>query len=197
MAGRPREFDRDRALEDIRDAFWRHGYEGISMADLVAATGLASARLYAAFGSKEQIFRAAVELYAQGDGAFADRALAEEPTLREALARMLRDAVDTYTRSGALGCMVVSAATNCTTANTAIEDWLEGQRHARTESITARIRGAAEELPADTDPQLLGDYFATVLNGLSVQARDGVSRERLLSLIDPALSVLPPSNGHL
>ena len=44
-------------------AFWQHGYEGTSMADLVAATGLASARLYAAFGSKEDLFREAVARY--------------------------------------------------------------------------------------------------------------------------------------
>ena len=47
MAGRPREFDRDTALQQAMLAFWQHGYEGTSMADLVAATGLASARLYA------------------------------------------------------------------------------------------------------------------------------------------------------
>ena len=54
-------------------AFWQHGYEGTSMADLVAATGLASARLYAAFGSKEDLFREAVARYEEGDGAFAER----------------------------------------------------------------------------------------------------------------------------
>ena len=53
MAGRPREFDRDLALQQAMLAFWQHGYEGTSMADLVAATGLASARLYAAFGSRK------------------------------------------------------------------------------------------------------------------------------------------------
>ena len=69
MAGRPREFDRDLALQQAMLAFWQHGYEGTSMADLVAATGLASARLYAAFGSKEGLFREAVERYDPDYGA--------------------------------------------------------------------------------------------------------------------------------
>ena len=57
MAGRPREFDRDLALEKARDLFWARGYEGTSMSDLVAALGIASARIYAAFGSKEALPR--------------------------------------------------------------------------------------------------------------------------------------------
>ena len=57
MAGRPREFDRELALLKARNLFWRQGYEGTSMSDLVAELGIASARIYKAFGSKEQLFR--------------------------------------------------------------------------------------------------------------------------------------------
>jgi AcrR family transcriptional regulator len=193
MAGRPREFDRDVALAQVQAAFWARGYEGTSMADLVAATGLASARLYAAFGAKEAMFRAAVERYEREEGGFADRALAEEPTVRRALERMLRDAVDAYTRPEPRGCMVVGAATNCASENDAVRDWLEEHRKQRTESITARLRSAmaAGELPPDTDVRAIGDAFAALLHGLSVQARDGVSRRRLLALIAPAMTMLP------
>ena len=98
MAGRPREFDRDTALQQAMLAFWQHGYEGTSMADLVAATGLASARLYVAFGSKEALFREAVERYETGDGSFAETAL-QSTDVREAVEKMLQDAVATYTLS--------------------------------------------------------------------------------------------------
>lgn len=56
MAGRPREFDRDAALNKAKLVFWQRGYEGTSMSDLVSALGIASARIYAAFGSKENLF---------------------------------------------------------------------------------------------------------------------------------------------
>lgn len=193
MAGRPREFDRDAALQTMQELFWRHGFEGVSMADLVAATGLASARLYAAFGSKEQMFREAVELYMLTEGGFADRALAEEPTLVDALRRMLRDAIDVYAKPQPRGCMVVASATNCTPGHEEIREWLEKCRHERTQSITGAIRAAkaAGELRPDADVQQLGDYFATVLNGLSVQARDGVPLRRLRAVIEPAIAVLP------
>ena len=88
------------------------------MADLVETLGVASARIYAAFGSKEDLFREAVKLYESREGGFADRALAEEPTAIGAIERMLRDGVELYTRrQGPRGCMVVSSATNCSSEN--------------------------------------------------------------------------------
>lgn len=197
MAGRPREFDRDEALNRAQGVFWARGYEGTSMADLVQATGLASARLYAAFGSKEALFREAIELYETEEGGFADRALVEEPTAREAIRRMLRDAVEVYTDPEPRGCMVVSAAVNCSIANDRVRDWLEDHRRRHTESITSRLRAAeaAGELPPGTDVQALGDAFAALLHGLSVQARDGVPRQRLLALIGPALTLFDHNRG--
>lgn len=198
MAGRPREFDRDEALAKARDAFWERGYEGTSMADLVSALGIASARIYAAFGSKEELFREAIALYEDEEGGFATRALAEEPTVRSALERLFREAVDVYAPPGKpRGCMVASAATNCATGNDAVMRWLAEHRRARTKSIIDRLRRAVKEgeLDPGADVVALGDYFAALLHGLSVQARDGVPRKRLFALIATALQALPPSRG--
>jgi AcrR family transcriptional regulator len=191
MAGRPREFDREQALVRARDAFWRRGYEGTSMADLVEALGIASARIYAAFGSKEELFREAIAHYEAREGGFAGRALAE-PTARGATESLLRDAIETYTRPGKpQGCMVVSSATNCSNENDAVMAWLSEHRRARTASIIERLREGIRvgELPASTDAEALGDCFAALLHGLSVQARDGVPKKRLLALIPAAMRV--------
>ncbi|WP_246754927.1 MULTISPECIES: TetR/AcrR family transcriptional regulator [Rhizobium] len=193
MAGRPREFDRHEALTKARDAFWSRGYEGVSMADLVSTLGLASARIYAAFGSKEALFREAVALYHAEEGGFATRALAEEPTARRAIERTLLEAVETYTRQDRpQGCMVVSAATNCTSENAGVREWLADCRLRRTASLVERIeRAVAEgELKPDVNAQMLGDYYATVLHGLSVQARDGVPKKRLLAMIPIVMQVI-------
>ncbi|WP_394823211.1 TetR/AcrR family transcriptional regulator [Pendulispora albinea] len=200
MAGRPREFDRDKALKQARDAFWRRGYEGTSMADLVEAMGIASARIYAAFGSKEALFREAVLLYEAKEGGFADRAL-EEDSVRDAIESMLRAAVETYTAPGKPhGCMVVLSATNTSRENDAVSEWLAEHRRARTAAIVARLRKSVKggELRADADIQALGDCFATLLHGLSIQARDGVPKKRLLAMIPTALQplealIVPPS----
>ncbi|MDH2050547.1 TetR/AcrR family transcriptional regulator [Achromobacter marplatensis] len=193
MAGRPREFDRDLALQQAMLAFWKQGYEGTSMADLVAATGLASARLYAAFGSKQELFREAVARYEAGDGAFAEKALEATDGVRGAIEKLLTDAVLTYTRRGRpQGCMVVSAATNYAAENEDVMAWLTTHRKARTQGIIDRLESAVQsgELKPGTDVQALGDYYAVVLHGLSVQARDGVGKARLLAMIPPALGAL-------
>jgi AcrR family transcriptional regulator len=193
MAGRPREFDRDQALRTAQEAFWTRGYEGTSMADLVSALGLASARIYAAFGSKQDLFREAIALYEANEGSFGTRALAEEATARRSIERMLNEAVEIYTRPGRpKGCMVVSAATNCAVENDQVLQWLAERRRARTASIVARLKRAVQdgELNPDTDTQALGDYYATFMHGLSVQARDGVPKKRLLASNAVAMQAL-------
>lgn len=199
MAGRPREFDRDQALLRARDLFWERGYEGVSMSDLVQELDIASARIYAAFGSKENLFREAVELYEQGEGGFVDRAFAEETTVVAAIERIFREGIELYTRKGRpRGCMVVSSATNCASENGGIRTWLEEHRRHRTTSIVKRLKKAVQEgeLSNDIDPQQTGDLCAALLHGLSVQARDGVSRERLLSIIPSVVGLLQPKGSQ-
>lgn len=198
MAGRPREFDRDVALLRARDLFWERGYEGVSMSDLVQELGIASARIYAAFGSKESLFRETVERYEQGEGGFVDRAFAEETTVVAAIERIFREGIALYTRKGSPhGCMVVSAATNCASENGEIRAWLEEHRRHRTATIVKRLKKAVQEgeLSNDVNPQQVGDLCAALLHGISVQARDGISRERLLSIIPSVLVLLQLSDS--
>jgi AcrR family transcriptional regulator len=193
MAGRPREFDREQALLKARDLFWRQGYEGTSMSDLVAELGIASARIYKAFGSKELLFREAIASYESHEGGFADRAFSEENDVRVAIKRLLDDAVALYSRTDLpQGCMVVSSAASVSDENSGIKDWLAEHRLQRTQGMIDRLRTAVAkgELPPETDADALGDYFAAFLHGLSVQARDGVSRARLEAAVKVALLAL-------
>lgn len=197
MAGRPREFDKQQALRKAMRLFWEHGYEGTSMSALVSALGIASARIYAAFGSKQQLFEEAVALYESAEGGFADRALAL-PDIHQALAHMFEDAISTYTRvDEPRGCLVVSAASGVAPDNLAVQQWLSGHRRQRTESIIERLRQARDQgqLPADTQVEALGHFYATFLHGISVQARDGVPAHDLRDASRQALTLLPTSQG--
>ncbi len=68
--GRPRMFDRDAMLQKALMLFWEHGYEGVSVSQLVEEMGITPPSLYAAFGSKEGLYREAVALYLSGPGRF-------------------------------------------------------------------------------------------------------------------------------
>lgn len=192
--GRPRAFDRERALRCAMEVFWEHGYEGASMSDLTAAMGINSPSLYAAFGGKEQLFRESVGLYGSTEGGYTARALREEATARAAIEAMLRDNARAYVDGTTpRGCMVVLAGSTYTTRNTTIRDFLIEKRRATVEDIRRRLdRGVSEnDLPAGTDTAELADFYATVLFGLSVQARDGADLPQLSRTIDRALAAWP------
>src|SRR5947208_14827785 len=91
--GRPRGFDTDEVLDLITRAFWSHGYEATSVADLTKITGVNPPSLYAAFGDKRDIFFAAVRHYMQRYPALSLDMLDQEPTARDGVERMLRAAV--------------------------------------------------------------------------------------------------------
>src|SRR5262249_19342434 len=93
--GRPREFDRDEALREAMEIFWAQGYEATTLADLQKAMGgITAPSFYAAFGSKEALFREAVELYKKTQGAPILEALTEGPTARASIEGVLRAAAE-------------------------------------------------------------------------------------------------------
>jgi AcrR family transcriptional regulator len=188
--GRPRAFDRDRALRRAMEVFWERGYEGASINDLTAAMGINSPSLYAAFGSKEALFREAIELYTGLEGSITERALREEPTTHAAIERMLRENAREYADpTTPTGCMIVLGATSWTD-NEDVRRYLSTYRSEAREQLRRRFeRGLAEgDVPASADPAALAAFYYTVLEGLSIQARDGVSHEALETVIDGALA---------
>ena len=190
--GRPRSFDRATALEKAILAFWEHGYEATSVSDLTRVMDIGAPSLYAAFGDKRSLFEEVVTEYGLRYGSFGDRALAEEPTARAAVERMLREAAAEYTAPGhPHGCLVVHAATNCSTPE--VEESLRERRNADIAAFESRIRAdiAAGELPAGIDAAALARYTGAVIQGMSQQARDGASREELEAVAEIAMAIWP------
>jgi AcrR family transcriptional regulator len=196
--GRPRALDRDEALETALRLFWRRGYEGTSIADLTEAMGVTPPSLYTVFGSKEQLYREALDRYGATYGSFAQRALAEEPSARRAVERILREAIEVYAEGPApAGCMLASGAVACAPEHASVAADVARRRLATIAAIKARFDRAASEgeLAPSTDTQALASYYAAVVQGLSIQARDGVSRKILDALADVALSAWPGSRA--
>ena len=62
---RPREFDTELAIQQLEELFWSDGFKATSISDLESKTGLARPRLYAAFGSKQDMLNVSIDHYLQ------------------------------------------------------------------------------------------------------------------------------------
>ena len=188
--GRPRGFDKGEAVQQAMALFWEHGYEATSLAQLKAAMGgISAASFYAAFGSKESLFRQAVDSYLATHGQvmapLSDLALPP----REAVERTLRGSARMQTcQAHPLGCLVVLSASTCSPESRHLQALLAEERRRNRAAMLACVERAVDagDLPHVTDAGALAATFDTFLVGLTPQARDQVP----LALLEAAISGL-------
>lgn len=188
--GRPRAFDRSEVLEKAAETFWRLGYEGASIAALTAAMGITPQSLYAAFSSKAYLYREALAWYQAHIGASTARAL-EENDVVTALARVLHESAREFTRPGRPhGCMVSTAVLTCAVENEPVARHVSSLRNETLDALKARIeRGiAAGQLKQATDAAALARFVGAMIQGMSVQARDGASKSSLSAVVNLAVA---------
>ncbi|SNR89347.1 transcriptional regulator, TetR family [Methylobacillus rhizosphaerae] len=192
--GRPSKFDPETSLNIAMQLFWAHGYEGTSIAELTNAMGINKPSLYAAFGSKEELFEKALQQYISGPIAFISAAL-DEPTAYRVVEKLLVESAYFLTAPDTPhGCMVNTGSLSCGKETATIKETLAQCRQRFETALTARLQRAQAEgdLPAQADPATLAKYIATLHQGMSVQAASGTSREALLAMAKLVLDNWPP-----
>ncbi|USI74706.1 TetR/AcrR family transcriptional regulator [Sphingomonas morindae] len=176
----PRTFDRDEAVEIAMRLFRRYGYEGVSIADLTGAIGIAPPSLYAAFGSKAGLYREALDRYAALPGALEGMAGAE--TLEEAVSGLLEAAIRSVV-TDERGCMI---STGLVEGAPAQQD-LARELRTRRQGLRGRIAAALRRWLSVEDADRLAAYLLAVQQGIAVQARDGADEAELLHIRDEVM----------
>jgi len=191
-SGRPRGFDRDTALDSAMHLFWEHGYEGASLAVLRHAMGdISSASFYAAFGSKEALYRETLARYLDKHGgivgALDDETLSPRSRLEQALLASVAVQTDP---AHPKGCMLTLSAMVSSEAGAPTRDLTRAEREITRQALQRCIAAGMRvgDLEPATDIAGLTALYDGLVLGISIQARDGVPADTLRAAIGHAMA---------
>lgn len=192
--GRPRVLNRETGLEVAANLFWERGYEGTSIADLTAAMGITPPSLYATFGSKEELFRMALNHSISQQNSQRLQLLDAKRPVYETLKLFLYDVAEGDTQPDKpRGCIVSTAVLQHSEENASVARTTAALREASIQVLKSRFERAVSEgeLPEGTDTDTLARFYGAVMQGMSAQACDGACTIGLKALVDIALNAWP------
>jgi len=191
-AGRPRTFDRGEALKKAMMVFWEKGFEGTTMAELIAVIGMKAPSVYAAFGNKDTLFREAVELYKGQVEQGPLKVLHESTSILDALENSLNETVKMLSGAKVSGCLIMGGAINCAPEHQEHVQHLRNIRGKYKEALKRRFAQAKVDgqLNEGTDPEALAEFYFGFIHGLALRAKDGSTEKELQSSCKFALEVL-------
>lgn len=188
---RAKEFDPDEVLEQAMELFWEHGFEATSAQDLVDCTGLNRSSLYNTFGSKQQLYLAALDHYRQqGPDVFA-QLLDQEDSARDVVRHVLEDTIpspDQDTR----GCFVANATVerahcDAETHQRICETLSQMQKGFRTVLEHGQAHG---EIPSEKDARALAHFLSSTYFGLQTMAKLDLPEKVYDDVVESTLQAL-------
>lgn len=188
---RPREFNKDEALDKAMKVFWQKGYANTSIDDLVSATGVNRYGLYGEFENKHGLFIAALDHYQHAVLGMLF-GIVEQPksSLAEVRLYFAKLVELSSTDLGRFGCLMASSASEVApldllAASKVSAFWMRLQNGFKTALLNAETNG---ELTGALEPEQIADFLTGVIQGLSVMARSNASHQAMTNVVHVALS---------
>ncbi|KIV66613.1 Transcriptional regulator, TetR family [Rhizobium sp. UR51a] len=156
--------------------------------------GINPPTLYSMFGSKEELYRQALDFSIARENSRRSDILQSDLPLYEALRLYLYDIADGDTQPDKpRGCMVSTAVLQHAEENASVARLTATLREASMQALKTRFDRAVDEgeLPARTDTDTLARFYGAIIQGMSAQACDGACNALLKRLIDLALAAWP------
>ncbi|WP_285424559.1 TetR/AcrR family transcriptional regulator [Pseudomonas sp. efr-133-TYG-103a] len=172
-------FDREAGVAIAQAMFHEHGFDAVSLSDLIEAMDIKPPSFYAAYGSKAQLFEKAMLRYASQNALPLDKLLAPDRTVPDALAGLLVAAAKQYAKDSVLrGCMITEGLR-------ADDEVAREMAQALANEGIKVIREYLDQALPDK-AQCLSDYLTITLRGLSAAACTGMPRKRLIEVAQTA-----------
>ena len=190
---RPREFDTTEALNEAMQVFWTKGFEATSLNDLIGAMKLSKSSFYDTFGSKHEVFLAAIEHYKNTVTARVSAVSELDAPARKLIGSLFERAVERMTEEdGRRGCFLNNCAVEVALHDPAAAKLIGGGFGIMEDTFFALVqRGQTEgEISADKDPRALARYLTSSLNGIMVMGKANPDREALSDIARIALTAL-------
>ncbi|GGD18568.1 TetR family transcriptional regulator [Aquisalinus flavus] len=187
--GRPRGFETSDALSAITGVFWEKGYEGTSLQDIEAATGLNKQSLYRAFGDKRGMYTAALDGFADVLLANAGPALEAPGTVHERFARFYDFFIKAAASGNRRGCFLCNAATDQAQLDEAARASLQVALEKVLTVFARVIAGDAPELDERTIRQKAEAQLAFYF-GLTVLIKAGMPEDTLTAVARQGVAMI-------
>ncbi|NUP43502.1 MAG: TetR/AcrR family transcriptional regulator [Streptomyces sp.] len=187
-------FDPDAALATVVRLFWRQGVAATGIQDVVTATGLNRSSLYATFGGKQELYRAALRRYVEQWSQPAFRNLAEDgrglPAIAEFFGGLI--AVRCAGEYARWGCMVANAHTGAESTDPDVHALLDRHHQQLRDAMRTALTGAEAQgqLAPGTDPGAAADVLALLAYGVNLRSRAGADAQALEATVATALDAL-------
>jgi len=181
-------FDRDQVIEKAKNLYWEKGYHATSMRNLQDVVDMRPGSIYAAFGSKDNLFKEALNRYAEESSDQLARCMAQEPTVLGGLKQFIRSTIICHNESVPSGmCMIVKTVSELTKADSpellaSAMGILEGVEKAFTQIFQQAIEKG--EVDADKNPLDLARSFQVQIIGLRTYSQITQNKDSLEKLID-------------
>ena len=192
LVARPKEFDRDTALQEAVDLFCNHGYEGTSTDDLLQAMRISRQSLYDTFGDKRQLYLEALQQYVANSIAEQVRALNSTTSVLTGLEAALLAFASKSGTPEAPGCMGIGATCEFGVSDRDVTALIATADKTLQSSLERRIREGktSGEISSEVNPRAAAQFIKATFAGIKIAARGGASAASLREIAQMAIRSL-------
>jgi len=187
------EFDYDKAIDKATRAFWKNGYSGTSLRDLLKAIGIGEGSFYNTLKSKKQLYLECLKRYNDTVGRRRAEALFSPSSVKEGVRGLFRTLLDDLDdpRTPRV-CLLARSVSSDVLAERDLQKFVQTDMVAFVGAFSKRFKSAkdAGELPSQFEAEVVAQIIATYLQGLYRTALLSYDRSQLERQIDMFLTSL-------